>query len=33
MSLENPLWSATKMDGELLKLGIRVAQSKGLVDR
>ena len=27
MSLENPLWGATKMYGELLKLGIRVAQS------
>ena len=27
MSLENPLWGATKMHGELLKLGIRVAQS------
>jgi hypothetical protein len=27
MSLENPLWGATKMHGELLKLVIRVAQS------
>jgi hypothetical protein len=27
MSLENPLWSATKIHGELLKLGIAVAQS------
>jgi hypothetical protein len=27
MSLENPLWGATKMHGELLKLGFRVAQS------
>ena len=27
MSLENPLWGATQMHGELLKLGIRVAQS------
>jgi hypothetical protein len=27
MSLENPLWGATKLHGELLKLGIRVAQS------
>jgi transposase InsO family protein len=27
MSLENPLWGATKMHGELLKLGIRIAQS------
>ena len=27
MSLENPLWGATKMHGELLKLGIEVAQS------
>src|SRR5262245_15044153 len=27
MSLENPLWGATKMHGELLKLGIWVAQS------
>ena len=27
MSLENPLWGATKMHGELLKLGIRVVQS------
>src|SRR5215467_4707488 len=27
MSFENPLWGATKMHGELLKLGIRVAQS------
>jgi transposase InsO family protein len=27
MSLENPLWGATKMHGELLKLGIQVAQS------
>src|SRR6266699_1010749 len=27
MSLENPLWVATKIHGELLKLGIEVAQS------
>jgi hypothetical protein len=27
MSLENPVWGATKMHGELLKLGIQVAQS------
>src|SRR5262245_47260923 len=27
MSLENPLWGVTKMHGELLKLGIRVARS------
>jgi hypothetical protein len=27
MSVENPLWSATKIHGELLKLGIDVAQS------
>jgi hypothetical protein len=27
MSLENPLWGATKIYGELLKLGIEVAQS------
>ena len=27
MSLENPLWGATKIRGELLKLGIEVAQS------
>src|SRR5262245_4695963 len=27
MSLENPLWGATKIQGELLKLGIDVAQS------
>src|SRR6516164_7259762 len=27
MSLENSLWGATKIHGELLKLGIRVAQS------
>jgi hypothetical protein len=27
MSLENPLWGATRMHGELLKLGIRVARS------
>ena len=26
MSLENPLWGATKIHGELLKLGIEVAQ-------
>jgi hypothetical protein len=28
MSLENPLWGATKIHGELLKLGFEVAQSK-----
>ena len=27
MSFENPLWGATKLHGELLKLGIEVAQS------
>jgi hypothetical protein len=27
ISLENPLWGATKIHGELLKLGIRIAQS------
>jgi len=27
MNLENPLWGATKIHGELLKLGIQVAQS------
>jgi hypothetical protein len=27
MSLENPLWGAPKIHGELLKLGIEVAQS------
>jgi hypothetical protein len=27
MSLKNPLWGATKIHGELLKLGIEVAQS------
>src|SRR5260370_35792459 len=27
MSFENPLWGATKIHGELLKLGIDVAQS------
>ena len=27
MNLENPLWGATKIHGELLKLGIEVAQS------
>jgi transposase InsO family protein len=27
MSLENPVWGATKIHGELLKLGIQVAQS------
>src|SRR4051812_40828854 len=27
MSVENPLWGATKIHGELLKLGIEVAQS------
>jgi hypothetical protein len=27
MSLENPLWGATKIHGELLKLGIQIAQS------
>src|SRR5437660_8117336 len=28
MSFENPFWGATKIHGELLKLGIQVAQSK-----
>src|SRR4029453_18565168 len=27
MSVENPLWGAPRMHGELLKLGIEVAQS------
>jgi hypothetical protein len=27
MSFENPLWGAPKIHGELLKLGIKVAQS------
>src|SRR6202023_1923102 len=27
MSFENPLWGATKIDGQLLKRGIEVAQS------
>jgi hypothetical protein len=27
MSLENPVWGATKIHGELLKLGTQVAQS------
>jgi hypothetical protein len=27
MSIENPLWGAPKIRGELLKLGIDVAQS------
>jgi hypothetical protein len=27
MSIENPIWGATKIHGELLKLGIQVAQS------
>jgi hypothetical protein len=27
MSFENPLWGATKIHGELLKLGVEVAQS------
>src|SRR5262245_16178026 len=27
MSLENPVWGATKIHGELLKLGIQIAQS------
>jgi hypothetical protein len=27
VSFENPLWGATKIHGELLKLGIEVAQS------
>jgi hypothetical protein len=27
MSFENPLWGATKIHGEVLKLGIEVAQS------
>jgi hypothetical protein len=26
MSLENPLWGATKIPGELLKLGIEITQ-------
>jgi hypothetical protein len=31
MSLENPFWGATKIHGELLKLGIQVAQSKASI--
>jgi hypothetical protein len=31
MSLENPFWGATKIHGELLKLGIQVAQSTVLI--
>jgi hypothetical protein len=27
MSIENPLWGAPRIHGELLKLGIEVAQS------
>jgi hypothetical protein len=27
MSFENPLWGATKIHGELLKLGVEAAQS------
>jgi hypothetical protein len=27
MSMENPLWSAPRIHGELLKLGFEVAQS------
>jgi hypothetical protein len=27
MGFENPLWGATKIHGELLKLGIEIAQS------
>jgi hypothetical protein len=27
MSMENPLWGAPRIDGELLKLGFEVAQS------
>jgi hypothetical protein len=30
MSLENPLWGATKMRGELLKLGIQGAEAPKL---
>ena len=28
MSIENPLWSAPRIHGELLKLGIEIAQSR-----
>ena len=31
MSFENPLWGAPKIHGELLKLGIDVAQSTVLI--
>jgi hypothetical protein len=27
MSMENPLWGAPRIDGELLKLGFEIAQS------
>ena len=29
MSMENPLWGAPRIHGELLKLGFEVAQSAG----
>jgi hypothetical protein len=32
MSLENPLWGATKMHGDLLKLGIAVAAGSAVAD-
>ena len=32
MSFENPLWGATKIHGELLKLGIAVAQLRVLLN-
>ena len=28
MSIENPLWGAPRIHGELLKLGVEVAQSR-----
>jgi hypothetical protein len=33
MSIENPLWGAPKIHGELLKLGIDVAQKRFGLDR
>jgi hypothetical protein len=31
MSIENPLWGAPRIHGELLKLGFEVAQREGVV--
>jgi len=30
MSIENPLWGAPRIHGELLKLGIDVSQTSGI---